>query len=141
MGFKKNTKALAKVASEYNIETFFGSEDDVLSRFYKATKDLNPTNIIRICADNPLIDGDELDRLINFFEIHSYDYAFNNTYLMDNEYADGFGAEILSFKTLESLYSLSKSNQHREHVTKYIIYNKNSLKPQVTYPILNILLM
>ena len=47
---------------------------------------------------------------------------------LNSKYADGFGAEMLSFKTLKKLNSLTKKNIDREHVTIYIWKNLKKFK-------------
>ena len=104
----KKDDALAKVAKKYKINIFRGSEKDVLGRFYEAAKKIKAKNIIRICADCPFIDHRELDKLIRIFYLKKYDYVCNMENKLNSKYADGFGAEMLSFKTLKKLNTLVK---------------------------------
>ena len=50
----------------------------------------------------------------------NYDYAYNHQSRLNTNYADGFGAEILTFNALERVYLGAKSKNQKEHVTKYI---------------------
>ena len=61
-----------------NVYVFRGSENDVLNRFYETAKYIQATHIIRICADNPLIDGKEIDNLIDFYLKNNFDYVYNH---------------------------------------------------------------
>ena len=121
----KKDDALVKVAKKYKINIFRGSEKDVLGRFFEAAKKVKAKNIIRICADCPFIDPRELDKLIRIFYFKKYDYVCNMENKLNSKYADGFGAEMLSFKTLKKLNTLAKKNIDREHVTIYIWKNLN----------------
>ena len=47
---------------------FFGSENDVLDRYYKTAKKYKGETIIRICGDCPFIDPDIVDNIINEFQ-------------------------------------------------------------------------
>ena len=114
---------LVKVARKYKVNIFRGSERDVLGRFYKAAKKTKAKNIIRICADCPFIDPGELDKLISVFYSRRSDYACNMENKLNSKYADGFGAEILSFETLNKLNILATKATDREHVTIYIWKN------------------
>ena len=80
--------------------------------------------VIRVCADNPFIDPDEIDRLVTFFESNDCDYACNHQNRLDSNYADGFGAEIFSFNLLQKINILAKDFKHREHITLYLWDNK-----------------
>jgi spore coat polysaccharide biosynthesis protein SpsF len=100
-------------------EVFRGPEDDVLKRFYLAAKESQATHIVRICADNPLISGKEIDHLIEFYFANPCDYAYNHI-PMGNTYPDGLGAEIISFDLLEYLEKNAVEPEHREHCFSYI---------------------
>ena len=114
---------LAKYLKELNVKVFRGSENNVLNRFYEAVKDENATQIVRICADNPLIDGLEIDNLIEFYKNNSCDYAYNHI-PKNNLYPDGLGAEIISFQLLKELNKIVKTQHHKEHCLSYITDNK-----------------
>ncbi|TVZ55506.1 spore coat polysaccharide biosynthesis protein SpsF [Lutibacter sp. Hel_I_33_5] len=100
-------------------KVFRGDENDVLSRFYFAAKENEAAHVVRVCGDNPLIDGKEIDNLIKYYSENSCDYAYNHI-PKNNNYPDGLGAEIVSFKTLKYLYETTKLPKHREHAFNYI---------------------
>jgi spore coat polysaccharide biosynthesis protein SpsF len=109
-----------------------GSEDDVLGRFYaclsQEDRKSGPLDIVRVAADNPLIDPLEIDRLISYFQKGDYDYAFNHIPALDNGYPDGLGAEILSFSLLEYMHRNALTNDWREHATKFIWDNRQRFR-------------
>ncbi len=107
---------------ELGVQVFRGSEDNVLDRFYKTALQFNADEVIRICADNPLVSPVEIDNLISFYSKNTCDYAYNHIPL-ENNYPDGFGAEIVSFNILEQLYSEVSSTKHKEHCFSYILDN------------------
>lgn len=113
---------LAKYIEELNVKIYRGSESNVLNRFYESVKEENATQIVRICADNPLIDGNEIDNLINFYNNNKCDYAYNHI-PKNNLYPDGLGAEIISFKTIENLNNIVDTQHHKEHCLSYIADN------------------
>lgn len=100
-------------------KVFRGEENDVLSRFYFAAKENKATHVVRVCADNPLIDSNEIDNLVKYYFQNPCDYAYNNV-PKNNNYPDGLGAEIVSFKTLKYLFETTSQIQHREHIFNYI---------------------
>lgn len=111
---------LVKIASNLNCLTYRGSEEDVLGRFVNAGLLFNSDTVLRVCADNPFVDPIEIDRLVEFFLKSECDYAFNHRNKLNSLYADGFGAEILHFETLNKISQLTFNPEHREHVTQYI---------------------
>jgi len=113
---------LANYLKKLNVHVFRGSEVDVLARFYFAAKEYKATDIVRICADNPLIDPMAIDDLIAFYQKEKGDYVYNHI-PKNNLYPDGFGAEITSFEHLEYMYLYAKEEKYREHCMSYIVDN------------------
>jgi spore coat polysaccharide biosynthesis protein SpsF len=98
---------------------FRGSETDVLTRFHDAATCFKATHIVRVCADNPLIDPEEVDNLVRFYFAGNFDYAYNHIPL-NNKYPDGLGAEIVSMKTLNILHNEATDPLQREHIFNFI---------------------
>ena len=109
------------------IDIFRGDEDDVLSRILNAGVYFKAENIIRICADNPLVDSEQLDFLIKFFRDNQCDYCYNHI-PKKNKYPDGLGGEISSLKVLKKIDQLAILKNHREHCFSYIWDNLNDFK-------------
>lgn len=102
-----------------------GPENDVLERVCKAARERGATTVLRICADNPLIDPEALDSLIEFYHDTRPDYAYNHI-PRDNLWPDGLGAEILSYALLEHVNHEASQPAQREHCLNYIWDNRNS---------------
>lgn len=119
---------LVKKVNALGFKAVLGDEEDVLSRFAKAGKIYPSKNIVRVCADNPLVASEEIDRLVNFFNSNQYDYAFNHIPKLGNSYPDGFGGEILTAKLLQYLDKTVESKSEREHVTQHIWNNQTCYK-------------
>jgi spore coat polysaccharide biosynthesis protein SpsF len=123
----ENDDPIAELAQQLDIPVFRGSETDVLGRFVAAADMAKADSVVRVCADNPLVAPEEIDRLVEFYKKtwqteYSPDnlYAFNFASKMGNGYPDGFGAEILSMSLLKELERLDNQPSSREHVTAYI---------------------
>ena len=108
-----------------NVDIYRGNEEDVLHRLYCAAVIKKASHVVRICADNPLICGDEIDNLISFYNQNPCDYAYNHIPL-NNTYPDGLGAEIVSFDLLKHLQQVATVKKHREHCLSYIWDNRNN---------------
>ncbi len=109
---------LVELADSLGILTVRGCEMDVLSRFVEAIQQYNPDVVVRVCADNPLIDPVEIDKLVDFFQGNQFDYAANNT--PDCGLPDGLGCEIVRSGTITKVAAKALDNGYREHVTSYI---------------------
>ena len=112
---------------------FRGSESDVVDRYYKIANELKFDNIVRVCADNPLVCSSEIDRLIDFFVSAECDYAYNHIPIKNN-YPNGFGAEICSMQILRNIYENSSKKNHREHLFNYLWDNEKDYKMMTFNP-------
>jgi spore coat polysaccharide biosynthesis protein SpsF len=101
------------------IAVFCGPENDVLERFRAAAAAFAASRVVRVCADNPLVWGGEIDNLIRFFEETGCDYAYNHI-PRNNRYPDGLGAEMLSCALLNELAVRAEDPAHREHCLSYL---------------------
>ena len=119
---------LVSAALRLEVNSIRGSETDVLSRFLLAADDSQADLVVRVCADNPFIAPEELDRLIVDHRAKNVDYSCNHQQKLSNKYADGFGAEILSYDLLKKLANQTTQQAHREHVTSYIWDNQKEFK-------------
>ncbi len=106
---------------------FCGPENDVLERFYLAAEKHKPDLVVRVCADNPLVSGQALDELVEFYLKSGADYVYNHI-PRNNLWPDGLGAEILSFDLLRHLRETAKEPHQREHCLSYIWDNKEEFK-------------
>ncbi len=108
-----------------NVDVFRGSSSDVLDRYYQCAKMFSIDTIVRITADNPLIDPTIVDNLIKKFISNSYD-CLTNAYVRTFPY--GTEVEIFSFKSLKKAWTNAIEPSEREHVTPYFYNNSQSFK-------------
>ena len=113
------------ICKKLKIDYFAGSENNVLDRFYKSAKKSKIENIVRITGDCPLIDSEIVDIVIKNFFLNKVDYASNTN---PPTFPDGLDVEIFKFNALENAYLNAKNDHEREHVTPYIIKNKEFKK-------------
>jgi spore coat polysaccharide biosynthesis protein SpsF len=112
--------ALQSVAASLRIATYRGDENDVLDRYLKAAAASSASHVVRVCADNPFVAPEELDRLVDYYKQSGTEYAFNHVPRLNNKYPDGLGGEMLSIACLQRVGRSATEKHHREHVTLYI---------------------
>lgn len=100
---------------KYGVKCYRGSNDDVLARFYHAACKYGLTDVVRVCADNTLVDWELIDA-----EIHDYEFGENALVSYGFNIPVGLGGEIFSFSMLEDAFYNGTEHYHREHVTPYI---------------------
>ena len=106
----------------HKILCFRGSEKDVLDRYYKTALTFNLDHIVRLTGDNPLIDGENLQHLIDEHLKNNADYSSNKSEV-DSGLPEGVGSEMFTFSALERSWREGKKENHREHVNEYILEN------------------
>lgn len=119
-----NDDDIVTICDAMQLSCFRGSEKNVLDRFYKASIEKNPTHVIRLTSDCPLIDAELLDEIINFAIENDLDYC-SNTFIED--FPDGQDIEIMKFSVLEQAWRNADKDYQKEHVTPYIRENSSFL--------------
>lgn len=105
---------LIDYAQKNSVQYFEGSETDVRERFIQASKKFNAEYVIRLTADNPFIDLEYLELLME---------AFDNT---DIEIASfvglpiGMGVEIFRMSSIQKEPVNGIEEKHKEHVSLHL---------------------
>ena len=120
---KKDLKKIRKIAAKYNFIVETGSENNVLSRFYKIAKKYKLDVIIRVNADSPLLSKKIIEKYIRIFlKNKNIDYLTN---ILKPTFPHGSAIEIFKFNVLQKAFRNAKNKDEIEHVTPYIYKNKN----------------
>jgi spore coat polysaccharide biosynthesis protein SpsF len=106
-----------------NVNIFRGKSNNVLDRYFQCAKHFSIDIIVRITADNPLIDPTMVDDMIKKFTTNSYDYL-TNAHVRTFPY--GTEVEIFTFEALEKAWENATKPSEREHVTPFF-YNNSQL--------------
>lgn len=116
---------LVKYLEKNNWKYFRGDEKDVLKRYSDATRKFDGDYIVRVTADNPLLDPTIIDRVILTTTKNKDDYGSNN---LTKSYPYGYTVEVISKNTLEEIEKKASNSADREHVTLFIHKNKEKFK-------------
>ncbi|HMZ64713.1 MAG TPA: hypothetical protein PK079_20255 [Leptospiraceae bacterium] len=101
-------------AQKNSIQYFEGSEDDVRDRFIQASKKYKAEYVIRLTADNPFIDLEYLELLMEAFEVPDLEIAsFQGLPI-------GMGVEIFKMSSIEKELPTGLEPKHREHVSLHL---------------------
>lgn len=110
---------ICNYCNNHQIDFYKGSENDVLSRFIEVSKKFKEYNcVVRLTADNPIIDLKILEKVILFHLINKNDYSFTDSLPI------GMNFEIISREALLSLEKKKLTKNEKEHVT--LLLKKNS---------------
>lgn len=131
----KNNDVICNLCKKKRIIFFRGSENDVLSRYYKCAKKYSATLVVRITSDCPLVDPYQIDKMIKIINDKKLDFISNTVPPKTSKWPDGSDIEIFNFKSLLQAFKKEKSKHYREHVTfhfwkgdKKNLYKKYQLK-------------
>ncbi len=113
----KTDDILEEFALANNVHFFRGSGNDVLARYYEAAKKFGCDTIVRVTADNPLVDPEIIDLSIVKHQQSGADYTSNK---IIHTFPWGLDVEVISFATLEKAHQAATESYQKEHVTIYI---------------------
>ncbi len=108
---------LARHVSKLGYALAFGSEDDVLDRYYQAARSNKADTVVRITGDCPLMDPQLVDTLVEHFKQVNVDYLSN---AIVPTFPDGLDIEVFTFNALEKSWQETQEPFDREHVTPYL---------------------
>ena len=116
---------LANYLESIHQEYIRGSLDNVLGRYVKAEENYNPSAIIRLTADCPLVMPELIDQFLEIFHKSDFDYLSNT---LELSYPDGLDIEIIKPGIFKILLELNLSEEEKEHVTLGIYSRKDKFK-------------
>lgn len=123
-----DSQKIIDIAEKMGVGVYQGSLDNVLERFYMAARSEEADWIVRLTSDCPLIDPNEIDKVIDFTIANGLDYGSNT---LHPTLPDGMDVEVFKFSALEKAYQEAGLKSELEHVTPYIrknsSYHGNSL--------------
>lgn len=114
---KSADDTIIELCKKIGIETFRGSEENVLDRFYHAAIQAGADVIVRITADDPLKDPEIIEHVIKMREDSNYDYVSNTIH---PTFPEGIDCEVFTMKALSNAYHNALLPSEKEHVTPYI---------------------
>jgi spore coat polysaccharide biosynthesis protein SpsF len=116
---------LANYLESIHQEYIRGSLDNVLGRYVKAEENYNPSAIIRLTADCPLVMPELIDQFLEIFHKSDFDYLSNT---LELSYPDGLDIEIIKPGIFKKLLEFNLSEEEKEHVTLGIYSRKDKFR-------------
>jgi spore coat polysaccharide biosynthesis protein SpsF len=124
----REDKAIVDLCKKIGVNSFRGSEEDVLDRCFQATLENTPADaVVILTGDCTLFDHKVADRVIQYFlDNEGLDYVANNN--IPTTYPDGMDVEICSYHTLQTIWMSAETDAEKEHITFYLQQNKDDFK-------------
>lgn len=117
-------EAIVEMCRGEGVETFAGSEEDVLGRYYQAAQAASAGAVVRITGDCPLIDPQVVDTAVTFFKDTGADYV------RTSGFPRGLDTEVFSFRSLARAWREALRDYEREHVTPYFYQHPGLFRVQ-----------
>lgn len=114
-------EVLYNYCKSHDIPAMRGSLDNVLQRYIQAAGILGAEYIIRVCGDTPFVDIFLMDKLLQLLVCERLDYATFNR----ETCAPCFYSEAIAMQALRKVAGLTAAKDDMEHVSKFIIENKD----------------
>jgi len=108
--------AIVKECQRLGVSCFRGMEENVLDRYYQAALQHSARLIVRLTADNPVVDPDLIDETVMTMLKSDADYANNRS---PRIYPQGLDAEVFTIAALERAHQEARLPYDLEHVTPY----------------------
>lgn len=102
-----------------------GSEENVLSRYFKAANLFNADLIVRITCDDPFKDPQIIDQCVQPLLSSEYDFSSN---IISKSFAEGIDVECFTYELLEKMHLHCSKPHQLEHVTPYCYENLDSIR-------------
>lgn len=110
---------IEQFTNKYNIETYRGSRENVLQRFYETATLYKADIIVRLTGDNALIDPQIIDAGVkSYLKYKNIDYLYYREGL-----PVGMAVEVFSYEALKKAYLEATDYECLEHVTPYMYRN------------------
>lgn len=114
----KENDLIRSKSEELGIQSFSGSEENVLSRFIAIIEANCLDVVVRVTADNPLIDNNVLSDAIRFLIDADVDYVHTVGLPL------GMNVEVCKAAALLASMKYELSKQNKEHVTQFLYQSK-----------------
>ena len=121
----KNDDILVDFCKSKKIKFFRGSELNVLDRVLKCAQNSSTDIIVETPGDCPLVDYRIVDKAIDLYLKHDFDYVCNN---LIPSFPGSFDVQVFSTETLFKVSQLTNDPIDQEHVSLYIYRNQDKFK-------------
>jgi len=130
-GLGEENKLLVPLCEKLQVPLYCGPEDDVLLRFCQVIEQEEKAGrgydfVVRICADSPFLDAQEIDKLIVAHKKNQADLSIN--YNHSTGLPCGFGVEVISKKALQESLLKAETEVHHEHLDEWILQHPTEYK-------------
>lgn len=104
---------IVDVATRIGIESFRGSENDVVARVTEAMEAAEADIVVQLTGDCPLLDPEIIDQVIRVYSANTFDYVSNT---LVRSFPRGLDVAVTSLAVLQESLEIAKDEAQHEHV-------------------------
>ena len=108
---------VAELCASLGVDCFRGDLDDVLDRFYRASRERGAEHVVRLTGDCPLCDPELIERVVALHRGGDFDYTSNT---LERRFPDGLDVEVMRVSCLATAWREAVAPDEREHVTAFL---------------------
>jgi spore coat polysaccharide biosynthesis protein SpsF len=116
---------IVDVASRISVESFRGSEKDVVERVIGAMESVEADIVVQLTGDCPLLDPEVIDQVIRIYAANAFDYVSN---CLVRSFPRGLDVQVGSLVLLQKSLAIAKDPAHHEHVFLSIYENPDQFR-------------
>lgn len=126
--------ALVVATQQVGLPWFRGSAEDCLDRYYRAAVHFQAELIVRLTADNPMVEAGFVDWVVDQFLAASPPYDYMSSWASQT-FPVGLSVEVITVSALAMAWKEETTRQGREHVTPFLYQHPDRFRiGQVTSP-------
>tara|TARA_Y100000768_G_C23842035_1_gene616656 strand:+ start:181 stop:867 length:687 start_codon:yes stop_codon:yes gene_type:complete len=123
---KKTDDPIVKFCMMKKIKFFRGDLNNVFLRTIKCIKKYNISAFVRVNADRPFVDFDQIKKAIEIFKSNKYDIVTNQ---LNKKSPKGLSCEVARSKIFKEVLGDKKlKKSEKEHIFNYFYQNKKKYK-------------
>lgn len=117
---KETDDPIVQLCHQLNVDTFRGSEKDVLGRYYETGRKFKADVIVRLSGTGLCMDPVIIDQVVDMFLQHYPRHLYvSNT--LHRTYPKGMDVEVFTYEALKDAYMNASSSHDFEQVTPFIV--------------------
>ena len=120
MHCRKKNIFFSNIKKNYNINIFYGPENNLFKRLIDCSKKFRTNHFVRITGDNPLTDINTLEKMIKIYLKKKLDFIYTNGLF------PGLRTEVISISSLKKIFKLAQDVNSSEYLTYFYLRNNFS---------------
>lgn len=116
----KNDDAIERLAKRIGVPIFRGSEQDVIDRIHQTVEGSGADVVVRVTADNPLVDPGLIDAMVEELRKKKLDFLGNSD---PPTFPHGLNLDVFTAASMEKLWKGTRDPKYHDTFRDFIFQN------------------